>query len=61
MLENKGIDPAEVIRLVITSDGTAVKETADEEVGLIVAGYSVAEALLTKVRPADVEQLSLML
>lgn len=59
LLQEKSIDPREVIRLEPTSDGTNVIESSEEEKALIGAGYSIAETLLPKVKPAQVGQLSL--
>lgn len=59
LLEDKSIDPREVIRLEPTSDGTNAIETSNEDKDLIAAGYSIAETLLPKVRPVRVDQLSL--
>lgn len=59
LLQEKGIDPREVIRLEPTQDGTRVLETSEADKKLIAAGYSIAEAILPKVKPEHVEQLSL--
>lgn len=59
LLKDRGIDPREVIRLDPTKDGTRVVETSAEDKALIDAGYSVAEAMLPKVKPAQVDKLSL--
>ncbi|MBI4757272.1 MAG: AAA family ATPase [Betaproteobacteria bacterium] len=59
LLEDKGIDPREVLRLEPTKDGTLVVGPSEEDRALIAAGYSVAEAMLPKVRPPRVDQLSL--
>lgn len=59
LLEDKGIDPREVIRLEPTQDGTKVIESTEADKALIAAGYSVAETMLPKAKPAQVEQLSL--
>ena len=59
LLQDKSIDPREVIRLEPTKDGTNAVESSDEDKALIAAGYSVAETLLPKVKPAHVDQLSL--
>ena len=59
MLGNRSIDPREVLRLEPTHDGTAVREATDEDQALVDAGYSVAEALLSKVRPTNINQLTL--
>lgn len=59
LLEDKAIDPREVIRLEPSKDGTSVLETNEQDKALIAAGYTVAETMLPKVRPTDVDQLSL--
>lgn len=59
LLRHESIDPHEVIRLELTDDGTRVIAADDRDVALVKAGYSVAEAMLTKVRPANIEQLSM--
>lgn len=59
LLQDQGIDAREVIRLEPTKDGTVVRETSPEDVALIVAGYTVAEVLLPKTKPAHINQLSL--
>ena len=59
LLEDKSIDPREVIRLEPTRDGTSVVESSEEDKALIAAGYSIAETILPKVKPAQVDQLSL--
>lgn len=59
LLQDKGIDPREVMRLEPSRDGTRAIEISDTDKALISAGYSIAEAILPKVRPAQVEQLSL--
>jgi predicted ATPase len=59
LLSNPGIDPAEVVRLEPTSDGTQAHATSTADIDLIRAGYSIAEVLLPKIRPANVDQLSL--
>ncbi|MCD6706816.1 MAG: AAA family ATPase [Thiobacillus sp.] len=58
LLQEKSIDPREVIRLEPTRDGTNAIESSDEDKALIAAGYSVAETMLPKVKPAQVDQLS---
>ncbi len=59
LLQEKSIDPREVVRLEPTQDGTVVLESSEEDKALIAAGYSIAETILPKVKPAQVEQLSL--
>lgn len=59
LLQDKSIDAREVIRLEPTKDGTLAQETATEDIALIASGYTVAEVLLPKTKPAQVNQLSL--
>jgi predicted ATPase len=59
LLQDQSIDPREVIRLEPTKDGTIVVESSEEERKLIAAGYTIAETLLPKVKPAQADQLSL--
>lgn len=59
LLEDKSIDAREIIRLEPTKDGTFAHETSIDDTALITAGYSVAEVLIPKTRPAQVDQLSL--
>lgn len=59
LLQDQSIDAREVIRLEPTKDGTFAHETSKEDVELVSAGYTVAEVLLTKTKPAHVDQLSL--
>lgn len=59
LLQEKSIDPREVVRLEPTQDGTIAVAPSDEDKALIAAGYSVAETMLPKVKPAQVDQLSL--
>lgn len=61
LLDDKGIDPRDVIRLEPHQDGTRVVETSREDKALIASGYSAGEALLPKVRPREIEQLELSL
>lgn len=59
MLQDKSIDPREVIRLEPTPNGTHAELASAEDIKLIESGYSIAETLLAKVRPAEVGQLAL--
>jgi predicted ATPase len=59
LLQDKSIDPREVVRLEPTRDGTVAVESSSEDKALIAAGYSIAEAMLPKANPAQVDQLSL--
>jgi predicted ATPase len=59
LLEDQSINAREVIRLEPTKDGTIAHETSSEDINLVTAGYTVAEVLLPKTRPSEVDQLSL--
>lgn len=59
LLQDQSIDAREVIRLEPTKDGTLAHETSTEDLALVAAGYPVAEVLLPKTKPAQVNQLSL--
>ncbi|MDX9708529.1 MAG: AAA family ATPase [Trichloromonas sp.] len=59
LLQDKSIDAREVIRLEPTKDGTLAHETAEDDLKLITAGYTVAEVLLPKARPGKLDQLHL--
>jgi predicted ATPase len=60
MLEHKSIDPREVLRLEPSPDGTKVLPASKQEIELVAAGYTVAEAMASKTRPAGLSQLSLL-
>ncbi len=59
LLQDESIDAREVIRLEPTKDGTVMQETSTEDLALVAAGYTVAEVLLPKTKPAQIHQLSL--
>ncbi len=59
LLQDKSIDPREVIRLEPTQDGTLIVETSEEDKKLVEAGYSIAEAILPKTKPKNINQLTL--
>jgi predicted ATPase len=59
LLSDRGIDPREVLRLEPGENGTQVLSTSIQEQQLVRAGYSVAQVLLPKVKPANIDQLSL--
>lgn len=59
LLQDKSIDPREVIRLEPTQDGTRIVEASAQDKKLIEAGYSVAETMLPKVKPANIDQFPL--
>ncbi len=59
LLQDKSIDPREVIRLEPTQDGTRIVEASEQDKELVKAGYSVAETMLPKVKPANIDQFPL--
>ena len=59
LLSDAGIDPREILRLESSDDGTKILEASAEDKALIAAGYSVAEAIMPKVRAHNVDQLAL--
>lgn len=59
LLSDTSIDPAEVIRLEITSDGTIIGKMSETDINLIKSGYSIAEVLLQKIKPSNLDQLGL--
>ena len=59
LLSDKGIDPREVLRLEPGDNGTQVHTVSDQEKELIKAGYTVGDVLLPKVKPGNIDQLSL--
>jgi predicted ATPase len=59
LLGDKGIDPHEVLRLQPGDNGTQVFSASEQEARLVASGYSVAEVMLPKVRPSNIEQLEL--
>lgn len=60
LLNNEGIDGREVIRLEPTENGTEMLLPSDEESVALKAGLTPADVLLSKARPHQVEQLSLL-
>lgn len=59
LLSDLGIDPREVLRLEAGDNGTLVHTASEKDLQLIKAGYSVADVMLPKVKPANLDQLSL--
>lgn len=60
LLNNEGIDGREVIRLEPTENGTEMLLPSEEEAVALKAGLTPADVILSKVRPHQVEQLSLL-
>jgi predicted ATPase len=59
MLSSPGIGANEVLRLEPSVEGTIIRTADEREIRLMEEGLSVAEVLLPKTRPANIEQLSL--
>ena len=59
MLNVPGIGANEVLRLEPGNEGTVIRTADEQEIRLIEEGLTVAEVLLPKTRPAQIEQLSL--
>lgn len=59
LLSNPGIDGRGVLLLEADQEGTSVRPLDDKEEFAIMSGLSVAEVVLPKTRPVDVEQLGL--
>ncbi len=60
LLNNEGIDGREVIRLEPTENGTEMLLPNEEETVALKAGLTPADVILSKTRPHQVEQLSLL-
>lgn len=60
LLEHESIDPREVLRLEPSPEGTKVLPPSDEDIRLVEAGYTVAEAMASKAPPVRLDQLSLL-
>lgn len=59
LLRNKGIDPAGVIVIEPSSEGSEARGLTESEQVAIEAGMSIAETVLPKTRPAHAHQLGL--
>lgn len=57
LLSNPGIDPEGVLLLEPVAEGTSIRPVTDKEALALHAGLSVAEVILPKTRPSNVEQL----
>jgi predicted ATPase len=57
LLEHGSIDPREVLRLEPSSNGTAVQPPSEQDIRLVEAGYSVAEAVASRTKPAKLDEL----
>lgn len=59
LLEHSSVDPREVLRLEPSADGTTAKPATPQEIALVAAGYTVAEAMVPKAALGQLEQLSI--
>jgi predicted ATPase len=59
LLSNEGIDGRDIVVLESSPEGSRVREIDEEERTSLQAGFSVAEVVLPKTRPQNVEQLGL--
>lgn len=59
LLEHSSIDPRDVLRLVPSPEGTCVVPPTEQELGLVAAGYSVAEAMVRQPSQNALAQLSI--
>lgn len=59
LLEHSTVDPREVLRLVPSADGTTAKPATPQEIALVKAGYTVAEAMVPKADLGQLTQLSI--
>lgn len=59
LLRNQGIDQRGVLFLDATANGTIVRPLSTEESQIIDSGFSVAEVMLPKTKPANLDQLPL--
>ena len=59
ILSDEGIDENEVLLLTATEDGTVITNVSDETdiCDVLGAGFSVADALIPRTRPAGVDEL----
>lgn len=59
LLEHTSVDPRDVVRLEPSGDGTRAVTASAQEIALVAAGYNVAEAMIKKLPPGHIEQLSI--
>jgi hypothetical protein len=57
LLSNPGIDARGVVVLEPGPDGSLARTLQDEEKSALAAGLSIAEVVLPKTHPSDVNQL----
>jgi predicted ATPase len=59
LLSNEGIDTNGIAILLATKDGTKVEGWSKKEQEVVDAGFTVAQAVLPRTKPVNVDQLSL--
>jgi predicted ATPase len=59
LLEHSSVDPRDVLRLEPSGEGTRALTATAQEIALVAAGYTVAEAMVKKMPAAQIEQLSI--
>lgn len=59
ILSNKGIDARSIVLLESTPDGSKARHSDEIENDAIRSGFSVAEVMLPKARPTNIDQMSL--
>jgi predicted ATPase len=61
LLSDRSISPEEVLRLETTTDGTQIKPLDKQEKIMLKSGLTVAEVMLSSVKPEKADQLSFAL
>ena len=60
LLEHSSIDPRDVVTLLPSAEGTRVSPLNADDIALVAAGYTVAEAVAAKAPAMRFDQLSLL-
>ncbi len=60
MLEHRSIDPRQVVTLLPWAEETRVSPLTADDIALVTAGYTVAEAIAGKAPVMQFDQLSLL-
>lgn len=59
LLQHSSVDPRDVLRLEPSGEGTHAFTATAQEIALVAAGYTVAEAMVRKLPTGEIEQLSI--
>lgn len=59
LLEHTSVDPRDVVRLEPSGEGTKAMTATAQEIELVAAGYTVAEAMVRKMPAGQLDQLSI--